>query len=157
RRMSSPSTGRSPDATHGRTRSSVAPSRPMTSSRAPTGGSVHVAEGTEPLLRGGVAAALLARARVRPRLEERPSEVGAHRLRPRRIECRHLATLARVVRDVVQLLGAKAARVAGVGVDVLPVARAHRVEHVALEVLLREHALAARRLPAVEREGVSLE
>src|ERR1700757_5265682 len=61
-------TGRRPAAAHGPTRSSVAPSSPITRSGA-TGCSVHVAERPQALVGGGVAAALLARARVCPGLE----------------------------------------------------------------------------------------
>src|SRR5262249_20557609 len=79
--------GRWPAAAHGATRSSVAPSRPITRSCAPTAGaSVDVAERAQPVLRDAVDVGLRAGTRMRPRLQ-----VGAPERGPQLFEERRLA------------------------------------------------------------------
>src|ERR671936_288332 len=74
------STGSRPAAAQGPTRSSVAPSSPMTRSGVFTT-SVDVAERLQPLLGGRVGARLLGGARVCARLQDRAPELGTHHLR----------------------------------------------------------------------------
>src|SRR5262249_61502013 len=99
-RMSLPRTGRRPCSTHGRTRSSVAPSRPITSSGAATPGSVDVPEGAEPFLGGCVVAPLLARPGMGARLDARSAQLGAQGLRRRRLRRPYVAHLAGIAADV---------------------------------------------------------
>src|SRR5262249_52123627 len=148
-RMSLPRTGRRPCSTHGRTRSSVAPSRPITSSGAATPGSVDVPEGAEPFLGGCVVAPLLARPGLGGRLDARWAQLGAQGLRRRRLRRPYVAHLAGIADDVEERLGGQTARVVAVGRDQLPLLGAHRLQHVPLEVFLGEDALAHGWLPVV--------
>src|SRR5207248_537575 len=143
-------TGSRPAAAQGRTRSRVAPSRPITRRRGTAPSLLGVAEGLQTGLGRRIHADLLAGAPVLPRLEDRAAERGAHLLGLGRRARDHVLVLAGVARQVVELLGREAARVPRVGGDELPGARAHRLEDVALEVLLGERALAGRSRAAVE-------
>src|SRR5207244_8622304 len=128
--------GSRPAAAHGRTRSRVAPSRPITRRRGTASSLLGVAEGLQTGLRRRIHADLLAGAPVLPRLEDGAAERGAHPFGVGRRARDHVPLLAGVARQVVELLGREAARVPQVGGDELPGARAHRLEDVALEVLL---------------------
>src|SRR5947207_7019708 len=148
-------TGSGPAAADGRTRSSVAPSRPITSRRGTDRSFLDVSEGLETGPRRRVHAGLFACAPVLPRLEHRAPERRTHAVGGVARRARdHVLPLAGVVRQVVELLGSEAARVPFVGGDQLPFARAHRLEDVALEVLLGERALPRRCGPTVERQRV---
>src|SRR5262245_35966492 len=151
------STGSSPAAAQGATRSSVAPSSPITSSRALTArASLQVAEGPQAVLRDAVDVRLRPGAAMGPRFEIGSSERRAQLLEQRRVGGDQAVLLPGVGLQVVKLLGLQTARVAGIRGDQLRRRRAHRLEHVALEVLLREHAVAGRRRAAVERQRMAL-
>src|SRR5262245_38471637 len=112
--MSPANTGNRPAAAHGRIRSRLAPSRPMTSSGAPMLArrrrpSVHVAESAQPLLRGRVASRLLAGPRVGARLQDRFAELGPHLLRLGGRALHDVRLLAAVLRQIVELLGSEPA------------------------------------------------
>ena len=97
--------------------------------------------------------ALLGRNRRLARLTDLPSlrrqlertRLPRKLLRRPRLSLDEVLALSRIVLDIEQLASRKPARVPRVRLDPLPALRAHRAQHVALVILLREHQLIARR------------